>query len=161
MIRVLKIVIFVVTALFVGVQFVRPERIARSEDPLASLRSQESARAVAILERACVDCHSYSTSWPWYSNIAPVSWWVADHVDHGRGHLNFSEWDRYTGSKQRKILGEICEEVESREMPLGSYTWIHRDAVLEESEIRELCSWTTAELRRTPEGDPDMEQSGS
>ena len=81
----------------VAIQFVRPARTNPS--PIRRARSPRSYRitpaAAAVLERSCRDCHSNDTRWPWYSNVAPVSWWVIDHVDHGRSHLNFSDWSRY------------------------------------------------------------------
>ena len=65
-----------------------------------------------ILRSACYDCHSHKTVYPWYSNIQPVGWWLADHVDHGRGHLNFSEWGTYEEKKQKHKVTECMEEVE-------------------------------------------------
>jgi len=61
-------------------------------------------QVAGILDRACADCHSNKTRWPWYSHVAPVSWFVIDHVNHGRSHLNFSEWGRYDAFEQRDLL---------------------------------------------------------
>ena len=77
-----------------GIQFVRPARTNPPTDPTATLltRVHVPADVGAILERACRDCHSNDTKWPWYSNVAPVSWFVINHGNHGRSHFNYSEW---------------------------------------------------------------------
>ena len=94
-----------------------------------------------ILRSACYDCHSNHTEYPWYSNIQPVGWWLADHVDHGRGHLNFSDWGNYEEKKQKHKVTECMEEVEEGEMPLNSYTWMHGDARLTEEQRETLIAW--------------------
>lgn len=94
-----------------------------------------------ILGKACNDCHTNNTRYPWYSYIQPNGWFLRSHVEEGRGELNFSVFATYDARKQAKKLEEICEEVRDGKMPLPSYTWIHRDAVLTESEKDALCSW--------------------
>ncbi len=94
-----------------------------------------------ILRSACYDCHSHKTVYPWYSNIQPVGWWLADHVDHGRGHLNFSEWGTYEEKKQKHKVTECMEEVEEGEMPLNSYTWVHGEARLSAEQRETLIAW--------------------
>ena len=98
----------------------------------------------SILDRSCQDCHSNSTRWPWYSNVAPFSWLLVDHVNEGRQHLNLSEWGRLDNRRARNKLEEICDEVKSGAMPMPSYTWIHRTAVLSAEEIKALCDWVDA-----------------
>jgi hypothetical protein len=95
-----------------------------------------------ILTRACADCHSNETRWPWYSNVAPMSWFLIDHVNHGRDHFNFSEWATYSEDDQDKLLGSICSLSKKGRMPLPSYLWIHRDATLSDGDIAALCSWS-------------------
>jgi hypothetical protein len=96
----------------------------------------------AVLDRACRDCHSNDTIWPWYSNVAPISWLVIDHVRSGRRHFNYSEWAAYGPDKERELLQEICEETRDGSMPVGSYTLVHRDARLSEADVLALCTWT-------------------
>jgi hypothetical protein len=98
--------------------------------------------AAAVLNRSCRDCHSNGTVWPWYSNVAPVSWLVIDHVRTGRRHFNYSDWAGYEPEKARKILHDICEEVKDGSMPIGSYTLMHRDARLNDADVKTLCGWT-------------------
>lgn len=95
----------------------------------------------AILKTSCYDCHSNHTSYPWYANIQPVSKWLGDHVNEGKGELNFSEFGIYSLRRQYHKLEEIAEQVEENEMPLSSYTLIHRDASLNEAQKKTLSSW--------------------
>jgi hypothetical protein len=104
----------------------------------------------SILQRACYDCHSDLTRWPWYSNVAPVSWFVIDHVDSGRRHANFSEWLRPDTKDPAKYTRErfqaICKQVETRNMPLTSYLLVHRAARLSQSDIETICEWTKTDV---------------
>lgn len=94
-----------------------------------------------ILGKACNDCHTNNTRYPWYSYIQPNGWWMRSHIEDGRRHLNLSIFATYDAKKRSKKLEEICDEVRSGEMPLPSYTWIHRDAVLSSGERDALCEW--------------------
>lgn len=98
-------------------------------------------RVESIMQRACYDCHSNRTVWPWYSKVAPVSWWVINHVNDGRRHLNFSEWQPLPAEKRREQLGEILEEVEEGEMPLASYVLGHPEARLSQADLQALREW--------------------
>lgn len=91
----------------------------------------------ALIKGACYDCHSNATVYPWYSEVAPVSWWTKHHVNEGREELNFSVWADYSLKKADHKLEECAEEVEEGKMPLDSYTWTHGDADLNEKQ-REL-----------------------
>jgi len=127
-----------------GIQVMRPERtnpVSPSERHLAS-RLPMTPEAAAVFERSCRDCHSNETRWPWYSQIAPTSWFVVNHVNHARSHLNVSEWDRYEPRKAAHHLEEMCENARDRKMPLPSYLWIHRGARPSEADIEALCAWT-------------------
>lgn len=75
-----------------------------------------------ILKTSCYDCHSNTTAYPWYNNIQPVKWWLADHVNSGKRHLNFDEFNSYSKEKKLKKLDEVAETVREGEMPLTSYT---------------------------------------
>ena len=98
-----------------------------------------SSRGLAL------DCHTNTTTYPWYSQIAPASWFLANHIRDGRKELNLSVWNTYSDKKKSKKLEEVCEQVEQGDMPLPSYLWIHRDAALKEGEARILCDWANAE----------------
>jgi len=87
-----------------------------------------------MLKSACYDCHSNESKYPWYTNVAPISWWVKDHINEGREELNFSVWAKYTKKRKLKKFKEIIDELEENDMPLIEYTWIHKKAKLSEDQ---------------------------
>ena len=103
--------------------------------------TQPSETVTAILKESCLDCHSNNTRYPWYSNITPVNYWLNDHVVEGKEHFNVSDWDTYTVKKKDHKLEELVEMVESKEMPLDSYTWTHREANLSDAQITAVIDW--------------------
>ena len=132
----------------IGIQFVRPAKTNPPTDAKRSLSTQvEVPRDVAaVLDRACRDCHSNETTWPWYSNVAPVSWFVIDHVDHGRSHFNYSDWAKYEPREAVDLLKATCELARKGEMPLPSYLWMHGDARLAPAYVEKICAWTQTTL---------------
>jgi len=144
----LRIVILAWLGVLLAIQLIRPARTNPSTDPSRTLTTAMAVPppAQAVLERSCRDCHSNDTRWPWYSNVAPMSWMVIDHVNSGRRHFNYSDWAGHAPDKSRKILHDICEETRGGSMPIGSYTLLHRDARLSESDVATLCTWTEAAL---------------
>jgi hypothetical protein len=98
-----------------------------------------------ILRRACFDCHSNETQWPWYGNIPFVSLLVAHDIADGRKHLNFSEWDSYSPERRRRKMGESLEEIQQGEMPMWIYTLTHGDATLSAREVAVLRSGIEAQ----------------
>lgn len=101
-----------------------------------------------VLQAACYDCHSNQTEYPWYAELAPVSWWIDGHVEDGTKHLNFSEWTAYDAKKADHKLEECVEMLENGEMPLESYTWLHEGARLSPAQREELVSFFK-ELRQS------------
>jgi len=97
-----------------------------------------------VLKSSCYDCHSNNTKYPWYSKIQPVAWWLNDHIQEGKKEINFSEFASYGIRRQYKKMEEIIEEVKEDEMPLFSYTLIHRYAILTKDQKSSLTSWATA-----------------
>ncbi|MBV9923721.1 MAG: heme-binding domain-containing protein [Acidobacteria bacterium] len=150
MIKVLKAAAAFLLLLFVGAQFVRPARVNPTAAAGQSL--EEHARVPGevadVLQRSCMDCHSNRTDWPWYSNVAPVSWFVIDHVNHGRRYLNFSRWGEYDRRDRIDHLNAICKTVKGGSMPLDSYTLVHRGTKLGPADVKTLCDWAGAEQRR-------------
>lgn len=147
---VLKLTALAVGVLFISVQFVRTNR---TNPPIVASRTLEAHARVTpevarIFERACRDCHSNQTEWPWYARVAPVSWYVAEHVNHGRRELNFSEWSRYDREQADWLLGAMCMTAERGRMPLPSYTRLHHPAKLSPADVRTLCAWSQAERGR-------------
>ena len=135
-----KLLIFVILV-FVGIQLV-PMNVP-ADLPVKEGDAIESSENVqAILERSCFDCHSSHTTFPWYSNIAPVSWFTKDHVKEGREHLNFSTWNSYTDEKKMKYLEKLPKAIKSK-MPMESYLIMHKDAKLSEDDKKAIAEWAT------------------
>ena len=104
------------------------------------------AEVAKKLRRACGDCHSNETNWPWYSHIAPVSWWIRSHVRQGQRELNFSDWQTYSAAQKRRELESICGIISTGRMPPASYTLLHRDARLSVQDKQTVCSWANSEV---------------
>ncbi len=114
--------------------------VDRSNPPVET--DIDVAEAVkAVLKRACYDCHSNETVWPWYSRVAPMSWLVAWDVHEGREELNFSTWNRYSHKERAKKIQESWEEVEEREMPPWFYVPLHPEARLSDEDLAVLRAW--------------------
>lgn len=148
--KILKWVLIVLAVAFVCIQAVRPARTNPEFDQSKTLESTAvvTPETAAILERSCNDCHSSRTRWPWYSNIAPVSWYLVSDVNKGRRNLNLSEWGTYNAKKADRKLQEICEQVEHGQMPLKAYVLIHSSAKLSDADKQTLCGWTKQEQQR-------------
>lgn len=145
-----KKIFLIVIGVLVAIQLYRPAGRNPEEDPSRTVKSSMMMPSDVehIFTKSCNDCHSYRTTWPWYSKIAPVSWFIASDVNDGRRHLNFSDWGRYTPERVQNKLGEICDEVEHGEMPLKQYTWLHKGTSLSENERQAVCFWTKMEQAR-------------
>jgi hypothetical protein len=142
--RVMRIVLIAIVAALVVIQFIRPEKNQGEIDPqldLIQVAGMPDSLAL-IIKNSCYDCHSNHTRYPWYNQVAPVSWMMAKHVRNWTDELNMSTFGELEKNRKIRVLSEICEEVEGGSMPLKSYRFIHRDAVLSEEEVEALCEWT-------------------
>ena len=130
------------TALIV-IQFFHPKKNkAQGEQPnsVAKLHAVPDDVNV-ILKKACNDCHSNNTVYPWYSKIQPVDWWLENHIKDGKRELNLDEYASKSLRYQYNKMKEVIEQVKKEEMPLNSYTWIHKDAILTDAEKSSLINW--------------------
>lgn len=132
-----------VLAVFVILQF-----IPTTKNNGEALGEQDIAHVVSvpadvqeILNVSCNDCHSNHTNYPWYSKIQPIGFWLDEHIEDGKTHLNFSEYATYKKKRQLHKLDEIAEMVEEHEMPLSSYTLIHTNAKLSAEQQSRLITW--------------------
>jgi hypothetical protein len=98
-------------------------------------------KARPVMKKACLDCHSHETEWPWYSQVAPVSWFIVRHVNEGRDQLNFATWYEYEEERKIKLYEEIIEVLQKDEMPLRSYKWLHPEARLTNTEKDIIIRW--------------------
>lgn len=101
-----------------------------------------------LIKDACYDCHSNETEYPWYTNVAPISWWIADHIEEGREELNFSTWAQYDAKRRAHKLEEAAEEVHEGHMPLKSYLWLHGEARLSDEQRERLAAWFEEQMGR-------------
>ncbi|MFT4968752.1 MAG: hypothetical protein ACI9O4_000484 [Chitinophagales bacterium] len=118
------------------IQFIPFER-NKSADSLPNLELKETANGEPldvnlILQTSCFNCHSNNTSYPWYSKVSPISWYLENHIRGGKKKLNFSAWESYSEEDNKHLSMEIVEVIEDQYMPLGSYTLIHSEAKLSE-----------------------------
>jgi hypothetical protein len=141
--KVIKIVLLGLLAVLVIIQFIRPAW-NKSESESANeitkvLVVPDSVRT--ILHNACYDCHSNNTSYPWYSNIQPVAWYLANDIKKAKGQLNFDDFAGYPVRRQRGKLSAIADEVSDNGMPLPSYRLMHKNARLSQEEKAHLINW--------------------
>tara|TARA_R110002051_G_scaffold201145_1_gene267894 strand:- start:859 stop:1326 length:468 start_codon:yes stop_codon:yes gene_type:complete len=139
--KILKKVLIVLLVALVLIQFYRPEKNAAEYRDVASFETETkpSPEIKAILENNCYDCHSNKTEYPWYAEVAPISFVIADHVEEGNEHFNVSQWDTYSLKKKDHKLDELIEEVQEGEMPENGYALIH--GKMTEQEKGALIKW--------------------
>ena len=127
-----------------------PERPLVHGKPLFQ-GAQIDGLTLALFQRACQNCHSENTQWPWYSRIPPVSWMIEKDVNDARRQVNFSNWDSYSPEEQKELLTRIGSAARTGLMPLPRYTLLHREAVLAPQERQQIYEWSRAEKKRLRE----------
>ncbi len=141
--KAVKVIITTLIVIFIAVQFIPSGIPLNVPDDNRSI-ANDSLVSVSVLKQlrnSCFDCHSNQVNFPWYSKMAPASWFLAGHINEGRSHLNFSEWEDYSNREKVRILEEIKDEVVSGGMPLKSYLLIHRDAKPDSAEVTAILKW--------------------
>lgn len=139
-----KLLLLILFLAFVLIQFVPVDRSVDESDPnkdFLAMHANIPQDVALTMKEACYDCHSNKTKYPWYSYIAPVSWWLQNHIDEGREHLNLSLWGGYPASDREELYEEMAEEVDGGAMPLKSYTWIHSKAKLTTEQRKRFVSF--------------------
>jgi Haem-binding domain len=123
-------------------------------DPAAALnvRTRVPEPVMSTVRRACFDCHSNETRWPWYSALPLASWLIERDVTEGRGQINFSRWAQYNPFDRADMLDKVCDVATNRKMPPLSYRMLHSEARLSETDIAALCGWSRREATRLVEG---------
>ncbi|MBI2280506.1 MAG: heme-binding domain-containing protein [Bacteroidetes bacterium] len=137
-------------ALLVIIQFIRIDKtnpaIVKENDFISITNPPEHIQQ--MLKASCYDCHSNESTYPWYTNVAPISWWVKQHINEAREELNFSEWGTFNVKRQKHKLEEGAEMIEEGEMPMSSYTLIHDNAKLSDTQKAELIAWFKTEKEK-------------
>jgi len=142
-----KVVAGLAVTVLLAIQLVQPERTNPRSDPRTSFEAVANPprQVASSLRRACGDCHSNQTNWPWYSRVSPVSWFIARDVREGRAHFNLSAWNQPAAEQEAPEGGELCAEVKAGKMPPRSYTTLHPANRLSASELAALCAFPFAE----------------
>ncbi|AGA77866.1 heme-binding domain-containing protein [Echinicola vietnamensis] len=144
-----KKILFTLLVIFIIIQFFRPEKNDSNAQPAPLSADYVLSNEVSsILEKACDDCHSNHTNYPWYANVQPVAWWLDGHIKDGKRHLNFDDFTNAPIARQNHKLEEVIEVIEEGEMPLNSYTALgmHSEANLTEEEKAVLIDWAKNQI---------------
>jgi hypothetical protein len=125
------------------IQFIRPDKNNSSGPFKNDIQNQfpMNTQVSASFQRACYDCHSNQSKYPWYYNIQPVAWWLQHHIDEGKSELNFNEFSTYNPKKQDHKLEEIAEAITDGWMPLKSYKLVHKESNLNDEEKKAIIAW--------------------
>jgi hypothetical protein len=151
--KILRSLLLLLLLAFVAIQFFQPDKNNQSLDMTHDIATVVTVpdSVHSLLKTACYDCHSNNTNYPWYANIQPIGWWLKDHIDEGKSHLNFQEFalveprpnSKYNTRvlRQDHKLEEVYEQIDTGEMPLKSYTLIHGEAELNASQAKMIMDW--------------------
>ena len=141
--RIIKKILLALLVVFIAIQFIRPARNVSNQvlpaDISKLVKIPDSVQI--ILENACYDCHSNNSNYPWYVNIQPMGWLMANHIKEGKSELNFSEFGNYPARKQISKLTGIANSIKDDIMPLSSYKWMHKNARLDKDEKTLIINW--------------------
>ena len=131
---------------FVAIQFIQPARNKSDKALPTDIINTVTVpvQVLNILQNSCYDCHSNNTRYPWYSFIQPGAWWMASHIKKGKAMLNFSQFGDLSDRKQQSKLQGIVNQIKDNEMPLSSYTLLHKNAILTTGQKTILINWATS-----------------
>jgi hypothetical protein len=164
--KALKRIIVLLLVVFIIIQFFHPKKnLATGPDSYQHDISKSFAIPDSVqktFQVACYDCHSNNTVYPWYFKVQPVAWWMDDHIHDGKRALNFSEYETYDSVKQYKKLRKAVKALTEGWMPLSSYTWIHKNAILTKTQKDQVSKWAApildSLLKKLPGGPPPEEE---
>lgn len=139
-----KKILVALLIILIIIQFIKPEKNihAGPEPSDISTLYPVPSNVDSILSIACKDCHSNNTRYPWYNNFQPVAWFLANHVKDGKRSFNLNEFATYPVARQYDKIGEIKKQIDQGEMPISSYTVIHKDAILSDAEKKTVINWS-------------------
>ncbi len=141
--KIIKKILWLILIVLLLSQFFGPDKnegdLASIDAFLAETNPPEDIKL--ILKESCYDCHSDVTRYPWYNNITPVNYWLADHIKHGKKHFNMSNWEGNSTKRKDHKFEELIEMIEEKTMPLNSYTWTHTEAKLSDTQIKVIIDW--------------------
>lgn len=148
MIKILKIVAIIALVALIGIQFIPTTRNQSDIVPVTDfiITYNPPKEVESILSTSCYDCHSNNTEYPWYNKIQPVAMYMEDHIEHGKEEFNFNEFGEYSDRRKKSKLKSFISQVEQNEMPLESYTLIHWEAKISDSEKELVLNWVNKVL---------------
>lgn len=148
-VKIIRPILVVLLIALIIIQFFRPQKNAGEEIAANQIAAVQNIpeNVQQILKVSCYDCHSNTTKYPWYSNFQPVAWFLNDHIVEGKKEVNFSEFGTYRIYRRYKKLKEIQKQIKEDEMPLYSYTLIHRDAVMDTVQKLAVIDWTANAMK--------------
>ena len=147
--KIIKTALIILVIVFIAIQFIRPEKNTGKEIAQNQIAAKHAVpeNVQQILKISCYDCHSNTTRYPWYWNVQPAAWILSNHFNEGKRELNFSVFSTYPAYRRYRKFKEIGQQVKEGEMPLTSFTIIHRDAVLNPEQKLTLENWAAASMR--------------
>lgn len=152
-------IIIGLAVVFVGIQFIRPNIESPPVDPAKDFVNIEKApeNIRVMLKNSCYDCHSHETVYPWYNQIAPVSWYLADHIKDGRKDFNMSTWSEFPENRKGRRLKGAARLVRNGQMPLWDYKLAHPESRLTDQQKEELAVWFEKQSANYPASAPQGE----
>jgi hypothetical protein len=141
----MKNVVFVVLGFAIAIQFIRPDFTNPAVDEKITLNGDP--KVMSLLKTSCYDCHSNETKYPWYQNVAPVSWFLSDHIEQGRKALNFSNWANIDPNMRLKRLERAKQMISNDSMPKHEYLMMHKNAVLNNEEKQMLEDFFDSQIK--------------
>jgi hypothetical protein len=141
--KVVKIIAWILGIVLVGIQFIPTERNQSDTVPETDfmIANKVPESVMKTVSTSCYDCHSNNTSYPWYNKVQPIAWYLQYHINEGKDEFNFNEWGNYSNRRKKSKLRSIISQIEENEMPLGSYTLVHKDAILSNDNKTELIDY--------------------
>ncbi len=155
--KLLRYGLYALAAALVAIQFIRIDKSVPEYNAADDFLTFAGAPAevAGLMKTACYDCHSYETKYPWYSHVAPVSWWLKGHIDEGREHLNYSTYGSRSLEKRADMVEESGEAVMEGWMPLDSYKWSHPEARLSDAQRKLIGDWLLTLAFTESDGEPE------
>jgi Haem-binding domain len=148
--RIIRIVLIILLIALIVIQFIRPQKNISDGIAVTDISTKYAIPSAVhgILKVSCNDCHTNNSLYPWYWNFQPVAWFMNGHIEEGKRHLNFSNFASYKIGKQYKLFDNISKEIKGGDMPLTSYTLIHRDAILNDAQKTAILNWAAASRKQ-------------
>ncbi|TDQ31093.1 heme-binding domain-containing protein [Zeaxanthinibacter enoshimensis] len=153
----LKKVLIGLLIIFIAIQFIRPSKNESNDLTYdISTRYEVPGEVDHLLKISCNDCHSNKTVYPWYAEVQPIGWWLSEHVENGKRHLNFSEFTKKPIAVQNHKFEETIEMIEKKAMPLEEYTYLglHPEADLSEEDRKVIINWAKTQMKYLEENYP-------